>query len=55
MCLVADRIYVSGGLNETGATLNNCEYFDIKKNEWATLPPMPCERSYAGCGVVHPV
>lgn len=45
VAVVAGKIYVIGGTNETSETLNVVEEYNPLTNEWTTKKPMPTPRS----------
>lgn len=44
--VLSDRIFVFGGRNETGRSINSVEYFKQSTNEWQTVSPMRHVRAY---------
>ncbi|KAK9888248.1 hypothetical protein WA026_000512 [Henosepilachna vigintioctopunctata] len=49
---VKGYIYVVGGLNRHGDSLNAVEYYDPKTNQWHLAPPMTMLRSRLGVAVL---
>lgn len=43
--MVDGKIYVAGGRNQRGFTLNTLEVYNLKTAKWRVLEPMPTGRS----------
>jgi N-acetylneuraminic acid mutarotase len=48
-----EKIYIIGGLNNEGKTMNTVEYYDPKTDTWSTASPLPERLDHAAAAVYN--
>ena len=48
-----EKIYIIGGFNKEGKTVNTVEYYDPKKDGWSTASPLPGQLDHASAAVYN--